>query len=387
MIRFKAILILISFAIVSACSLNTTPTPTNTPQPTITPTPTLVPSEDYDGDTLSNIDELEKYHTNPYSLDSDGDGISDGDWEERREYVYSVRVLVKIKQPFDIEAMNDSFQDTRVIADEDSKGYTSLEIIIYPETSLSLIPSPYPLQGLSPDLIELTKPGTSTNYSEEMHEHVLLITEKAVTDYEAVKRVLNWFNTNTELVDFPFQPEVFYYAYIDNDKVKLRNYPSLPVNEMLEKCLFADSMFRNRVHGTCCSTATLKCAMIKASGIPCKIINTLDPIFSHEDQKENYINNLNRIWQGRFENQPSGKPSWCANHCFMEVYLGNRWVRVDRSINIYSQEYLSLNFKIISVSDLTDIDFSKTYPVNWINNRPYYTLLIEDQEPVNFKID
>jgi hypothetical protein len=140
-------------------------------------------------------------------------------------------------------------------------------------------------------------------------------------------------------------------------------------------------MFEKRVHGTCCSTSTLKCAMIKSAGIPCKTIQTIFPIFSHQDQKEPYKNQLKRNWVREFENQPSGKPSTSANHCFMEVYLGNRWLRVDNQINIYHESKGWLSIKTLSVPDLTNVDFSQTYPVDWVNNRPYYTILVEDQEP------
>ncbi len=358
-----------------------TPTPKATATPL--PTPTLVPSEDYDGDSLTNIDEMEKYLTNPYEKDSDGDGIFDDDWNEKREYVYSVFLLVKLRQPFDVDAMNDSFQDTRVISEEDSNGYTTLEINIYPETEKSFNPSPYPLVNLSSELLELTKPGVSTNYSEEMKDKVFEIVKNANTDQQAVQYILNWTESNTELADLPYQPEVFYFSYLSDEEVKLRNPPSLPISRMLDELLFADSMFSKKVHGTCCSTATFKCGMIKAAGIPCKVIQTLFPIFSHEDQKEEYINKLKRKWVNMFEAQPSGTESIWANHCFMEVYLGDRWVRVDNKINIYHESYGWLSFKIISVSDLIDVDFSKTYPADWINNRPYYTLLIEDQEPVH----
>ena len=152
---------------------------------------------------------------------------------------------------------------------------------------------------------------------------------------------------------------------------------------MLNNLFYADYMFKNHVHGTCCSTATLKCAMIKAAGIPCKPIQTIFPIFSHEDQTEPYENFLQRKWNSMFENQPSGQQSTWANHCFLEVFLGGQWIRVDNEINIYHGGSDWLSIKIISVSDLTDVDFSRTYPVDWIYNRPYYTLLIEDQEKIH----
>jgi len=304
-------------------------------------------------------------------------------WEERREYVYSVHIIMKLRQPFDLSAMNDMYQDVMVVEEEDTLGYTIIDAIIYPETIFAFVPSSYPLNNLNNELLSFTEPGISANYSPEMQAAVLDIVESAKNDVEAVETILSWTEKNTSLADLPYQPEIFYFSYVYKDQVFLRNPPDLSPTRMLNDLFYANSMFEKRVHGTCCSTATFKCGMIKAAGIPCKTIQTLFPIFSHKDQTEPYENNLNRTWGKKFENQPSGKESWWANHCFMEVYLGSQWIRVDNNINIYhdAQEWLSI--KIISVADLTEVDFSRTYPVDWIYNRPYYTLLVEDQEPIH----
>lgn len=47
---------------------------------------------DRDGDGLSDFHETHKYGTDPAKADSDGDGVPDGDWLERREYEYTVQI-------------------------------------------------------------------------------------------------------------------------------------------------------------------------------------------------------------------------------------------------------------------------------------------------------
>ena len=61
------------------------------------------PDSDHDG--LSDFQEIHKYRTNPQKSDSDGDGRPDGDWHERREYAYSVRSVVKVIRPCDLESI------------------------------------------------------------------------------------------------------------------------------------------------------------------------------------------------------------------------------------------------------------------------------------------
>ena len=54
---------------------------------------------DHDGDGLSDFQEVHKYRTDPNRPDSDSDGIPDGDWDERREFTYTVRSVVQVMPP------------------------------------------------------------------------------------------------------------------------------------------------------------------------------------------------------------------------------------------------------------------------------------------------
>jgi uncharacterized repeat protein (TIGR01451 family) len=346
-------------------------------QLSVTPLPADI-DDDHDG--LSDYEEIVKYLTDPRIPDTDGDGIPDGDWEERREFAYSVRVEMRMRQPFDVETMNDLYQDVRVIEGPDDDGYTLIEAIIYPYTQIDVYSSPYPLDDLPPEMQAYTEPGIATNCSPSMQAEVLQIVDGAETDVEAVNQVLQWVEEETSFyLDYSI-PEV-YYTYLEDGEVKVRNYHgSLPVEELLETHYFADSMFELRTHGTCTSIATLKCAMLKAAGIPCQVIQTIHPIYYHGDQTQPYAYDLDREWGCVYE-QPAGTGAWWCNHAFLEVYVGGRWVRVDRNMGVYHENARCLNLKIMSVSDWSEVDFSLTWPLDWIHQRPYYTLLLEDQEP------
>jgi hypothetical protein len=54
---------------------------------------------------------------------------------------------------------------------------------------------------------------------------------------------------------------------------------------------------------------------------------------------------------------------------------------VDENLGIYHDRANCLSLKILSVADWSEVDFSETWPVDWIHNRPYYTLLIDDLDP------
>ena len=341
----------------------------------------------FSGCSLSDCSEHVKYKTNLLKVDSDGNGIPDNNCTESRKNTYKVHVVMKIREPFKLKEMNDSYQDVRVVECRDKNGYTTIDANIYPGTHVCLTPSAYPLKDLPEELQAYTRPGIATNYDLKMREEVKKIVKEAnaTTDVQAVESILKWVNDETRSYPPPYDIAEVYYTYLDHGEVKVRNYHfEIPVNILLRTHYFAASMFRERVHGSCSSIATLKCAMIKAAGIPCRLIWIIYPIYYHEMQKEPpYQKKLRCLWDCSncsFElKSTDDAPS--ENHAYLEVYLGKRWVRVDEDIDIYNQTPRCLCLKILSVADWSEVDFSKTWPVDWISDRPYYTQLIEDQEP------
>jgi hypothetical protein len=292
-----------------------------------------------------------------------------------------VRAVLRIRQPYDVETMNDLYQDVRLTEGPDEADYALIEAVIYPDTEVVFSASPYPLGELRPELRAYTQPGIATNYDSAMQAEVLDIVSTASTDVEVVGRVLQWVNAETDnYLDYSI-PEVYFTYLAADGNVQVRNYhDSLPVEELLRTHYFAASMFNERTHGTCTSVAALKCAMLKAAGLPCRLIQTIHPIYYHEDQAVAYTNNLNRRWGCVFEQSAGTDTPWC-NHAFMEVYLDGHWIRVDQNLGIYHEDQSCLNLKILSVADWSEVDFSETWPVDWIHERPYYTLSLEDQEP------
>jgi transglutaminase-like putative cysteine protease len=334
---------------------------------------------DTDGDTLTDHAETVKYGTNPLEADSDGDGVADSDWDERREYAYSVYTRLLIREPFDVEVMTDAYQDVCVVAGPDENGYTELETIMYPDAKVPINASSYPLTDLPDDVAVYTEPGIATNYDAEMQAAVQDIVGDAETDIQATLRIVNWVRTETTTqLDYSI-PE-FFYVTVEEGEVRVRNYEDpFPVEDLLRTHYYADSMFSERTHGTCTSIATLKCAMLRAAGIPCRLIQTVPMVYSHGSQTVPYTNNLTRSWNTRLQ-QPPGDSCTMANHGYLEVYLGGQWLRVDGNIGIYCQAP-GLYLKILSVADWSEVDFTETWPVDWIHERPFYTLVIEDQEP------
>ena len=96
---------------------------------------------DADRDGLSDFAEVHKHLTDPRKADSDGDGVPDGDWDERREYAYTVRAVMHVMAPFDVASMDDDYQDVRVL-----RAWPDLlefEVVVYPDADHDLAGADY----------------------------------------------------------------------------------------------------------------------------------------------------------------------------------------------------------------------------------------------------
>lgn len=354
---------------------------------------------DSDGDGLSDYAEIVKHRTDPLVPDSDGDGIGDGDWQERREYAYTIEIELKLRRPFDVSSMNDLYQDARLLR-ESSNGYAVIDVILYPEAEHQLEPLAFPSIEYPSELRGYLQPGIATSYDAEMQPEVEGMVAAAKTDVDAVNLILRWVDRYTSSYLPCSIPEVYYTTLDANGNVDMPRFThansrmrfrsgwcDIPsVDDILRNQFFAVSMFKGRVHGTCTSVATLKCAMIRAAGIPCRLIYTVPVLYYNDQQTEPFEELLSdRTWfrQSHCVRYYSGDSYMKVNHAFLQVWLGGHWVRVDRAIGGMYGEPDCLFVNILSLHDWTDVDFSSTYPVNWAENRPYYTLRVADQHAIH----
>jgi hypothetical protein len=287
-------------------------------------------SFDTDGDGLSDYDEYCKYRTDPMKKDSDGDGKPDGDWQERREYAYSIRAICEIRPPSSLEMINDLYQDARPVEKkatlDDAK---VVEVLIFPFATAHVHAQPFPRENLGKELKEYTKPTASMNFSSEMKEEITKIVQVATTDIEAIEKMLQWMSSETSLERR--LPHWEYLHIIDDKIVWHKSFGSPAQDEQFLKTNFlGDSMFKNKVHGTCSSIAILRGTMFRAAGLPTRLIQTLPLMTRYSEDPEPLADQLRMRAMARgYDWGPGGGG---ANHTYNEVFLNNRWVRVDNSI-------------------------------------------------------
>ncbi len=350
---------------------------------------------DTDADGLADYDEYCKYRTDATRADSDGDGKIDSDWHERREYTYTIRAVCEINDPVDLESMNDLFQDVKIIAKRTPMSHTRYEILLYPDSKPHLLPTRFPYEQLPAAVERYTQRGFATNFSPKMQTEVQRMISECHNDLKVIERV-QFEMAQMQLV---YEGAAFLYSRVDEENQLVMTRDPLEglkpeslkefqtVEQLLKGIFYGDSMFKARQHGVCDSRATLRATMLKASGIPTKLTLAIPLIYCYDGEKEELIQNLKRE---RFRSggyvvlKPKSQGHGViVNHSYVEVYVNNKWIRVDRNLNegpVFNNNQIYL--KIISFADWGDVDFTHSWShEQWFTHRPYKTVELSDADP------
>src|SRR5438552_1572898 len=73
---------------------------------------------DSDGDGLSDYAEVHKYFSDPHKANTAAAAKPDGDWDQRKEFTYTITSVLQLAKPFNVADMNDNYQDARVISED-----------------------------------------------------------------------------------------------------------------------------------------------------------------------------------------------------------------------------------------------------------------------------
>src|SRR5262249_49434481 len=88
------------------------------------------PDPDSDGDGLPDFQEVHKYFTDPHKTHTTPGEPADGEWDQRRQYAYTIRSVIRVMPPYDKKTLSDDYQDVRIRAENDK--YVELEVVSYP---------------------------------------------------------------------------------------------------------------------------------------------------------------------------------------------------------------------------------------------------------------
>ncbi len=368
---------------------------------------------DTDGDGLTDFQEKHKYFTDPSKRDSDGDGIPDGHWLERREYQYTIRSVVQVMRPVTIKYLNDDYQDARILDETDQ--YVELEVIHYPfNTVASAIRADKDWRKAAAKMNQWVQPGPSSDWTPEFQRQLKSelkqdgIDIEKLDDRQIVEQVSKWlcdrakykpgctsFVTQWDQKGKPMIADEF----MATVRRKLKEQ-GLTLKQQWDREVSATGMFRNKVRGSCTSSAIYLNGCMKATGIPTRTILCI-PIIDASDAREfELLQNISQdgVRQHLLKSLKPLKQSW-ASHTFNEVYVGGRWWRLNYSRlgqGIYDRQLFGLITHVATFNDWADAKFHQTVGRRQKTNmprdvfgfrNPYSTISLRDQVGVHSQVE
>ena len=360
---------------------------------------------DSDRDGLSDFQEQHKYFTDPHSSDTAGKGVLDGDATQRREFTYSVKAKVRVMRPYNVELLSDDYQDARVL--KETPEYADVEIVVYPlNTNAHGITENLNWRTDYAGMQEYLKPRVATNWDESLHKELLQqlaangIDPASLSDKQVVEQVTKWlFNRSkhrnmfcTFYVDFK-DGNPFVIPGLERAFANDQGDPNWTVQEQFDHELFGKGMFARKTYGTCTSTAVYQTTVLRALGIPTRMILCI-PLADSSDQTQ-----VDMISEGLSNHRVRSTATLgvvsagtsFASHTFCEVFVGNRWRRLNYTTlgqNVLSSTYLGLMLKVHTFNDLSDADLGPTWGVRYVKrerdealpyNNPYRLLRVSDR--------
>ena len=333
---------------------------------------------DRDGDGLSDFHEIHKYFTDPESADSDGDGIPDGDWAERREYSYTIRTIVHVLPPVTDDVLNDDYQDARVLLKRPD--YVELEVIHYPFNTLNKTLSGNPnWREDAKSLASYVAPGPTANWDAAMQRELIArlkrdgIDPDALDDKTLVEQASAWLVQHARSEDgfttycstfedgeARIQPGLE--AVVERESAK----QGRSTQEQWQRELFAAGMFANGVRGSCTSSAIYLNGCLRALGIPTRIVLCIPAVDASDEHELELLRRgiqhpgVRRVMLNGIE--PLGR-SW-ASHTFNEVFVDGRWRRLNYQIlgqNTLDANWMGLLTHVATFSDWADGEMAQTW--------------------------
>jgi transglutaminase superfamily protein/thrombospondin type 3 repeat protein len=355
---------------------------------------------DSDGDGLSDFQEVHKYRTDPKNADSDGDGIPDGDWNERREFTYTVRSVVQVMPPVNVAALDDDYQDARVL--EERSDYAELEVIHYPlNTNSEGIDGSRSWETPPAALRAYLRPGVTTDWDDRMRADLIAALARdgidlaKLTDRDVVEKVSAWALARARTVDPMFttydvwfprgRPEVYPGAKDHFDAHK--GDPAWSVRDEIEHDVLGREMYYHRTRGSCTSTAVYLTTVLRAVGIPTRMIIVIPVVDASDERELEMVEHLSHHEVRQTILDGIGHKESFASHTFNEVWVGGRWRRLNYNHlgeNTLGAGLLGLMTHVNTFSDLAETSLAPT----WGDDRrkhalfghanPYSTISLSD---------
>lgn len=370
----------------------------------------LAQTHDSDRDGISDFREVHKHRTDPLRPDTDGDGVDDGDWFERREFTYTVRAVIRVRPNYDLSRLEDDFQDARLLdlCDE----YAEIEFVLYPfNTVASAIDAERGQQSDRRSLETYLEPGVTTNWNPAMREELLAELQEAKIEAlqldepefaarvarHALERGASLGKTCIWALDFddgnPVVPGSLRHKF-DMQKGS-RDWSD---DEQFEREVFGAGMFANRSYGTCTTTANYLTTVLRAAAIPTRMILTIPVLDCSDPRNVELLEHVTHpVLRRDLRTAAEKLGESFAAHTFNEVHVAGRWRRLNYARlgqNILDPDCMGLMVRVHTFEDLSTAGLCSGWGLHkddpsrvFRGNNPYTTIALRDSNGPHSQIE
>jgi hypothetical protein len=328
-----------------------------------------------------------------------------------KEDTYTITSVLKVLQPVNPADMNDAFQDVRLLAQD--KDSCTVEVTYYPLYQPAIGENPNWRKD-DAEMTQYLKPTASGNWDDAMRRdliaelHEARIDPDSLTDKQLVEQVSAWAIKRTHST----RTFSIWAVYYSNGKPAV--YPPLrdafdmqkpdqtwTDQQMFDQEALGRSMFYNKVHGSCTSYSIYLATILRALGIPTRIIFCIPPFDSNDGaQARMFYDNVHHNQARETVRAALDGMHGFDNHLFNEVYVGHHWVRLNYKRlgqPILDAHYFGLLTHIYTSSDLSQVPLAQTWGMRYFKYpagqpklssvNPYRLISVQDHFGVNAHLD
>ncbi len=333
------------------------------------------------------------------------------DRHPNKEDTYTITSVVQILKPVNPADMNDDFQDVRVLEQDDQS--CTAEITYYP-LYRPAVGENRNWRKDNAEMSEYLRPMPTANWDEAMKRDLEAELRQAgidpdrLADRELVEQVSRWAknrarSTNTFgiwAIHYPDgKPAVYPPLRAAFDKEKPD--PSWSDQQMFDQEALGQSMFRNKVHGSCTSYSVYLATILRALGIPTRIVFFIPPFDPNDGaQARMFYDNIHHNQVRETVRRALGGVHGFDNHLMDEVYVGRRWVRLNYATlgqPVLDSQYFGLLTHTYTCSDLSQAPLAETWGMRYFkypadgqpklsSMNPYRLISVEDHFGQNAKV-
>jgi transglutaminase-like putative cysteine protease len=296
------------------------------------------------------------------------------------EQTYTITSIMQILQPVNPADMTDDFQDCKVIA-HDKDSYT-LQITYFP---LYQQPVDEDANWRSDDaaMTQYLQPTPTENWDPPMRDALLAqlhasgIDPDRLGDRQLVEQVSKWAMRRAHSTDAfaiwmcCFQdgkPAIFPPLM---DAFGRHSPPGWTPQQTFDQELLGKSMFYGKVHGSCTSASIYLATILRALGIPTRIIFCIPPFDPNDpSQADAFYDAIHHNQIRETVHAALNGESGFDNHLFNEVFVGHHWIRLNYSTlgqPILDRHYFGLLTHIYTTSDLSQTPLAQTWGMRYFH--------------------